>query len=183
MNFLKTEFDDLYLIEPEILGDDRGWFMRTFSEDIFAKNILGFNSRWVQMNHSFSKQKGTFRGMHYQNSPFMETKLVRCISGSIIDYVIDIRKESKTFLKTYNVELNSRNKKMLLIPKGFAHGFFTLEDNTELVYLHDQFYNPSYESGIRYSDPEINLILPYTPVIVSERDLNHPNIEINKKVK
>ena len=111
----------------------------------------------------------------------METKLVRCISGAIIDYVIDIRDQSKTFLQTYNVELTSENKKMLLIPTGFAHGFFTLEDNTELVYLHDQFYNPSYEGGFYYADPKIKLTLPFEPVIVSDRDLNHPFIEINKK--
>jgi dTDP-4-dehydrorhamnose 3,5-epimerase len=181
MNFSKTEFEDLYLIDPEVIGDERGWFMRTYSEDIFMQNIPNFNSRWVQMNHSFSKLKGTFRGMHFQNTPFMETKLVRCISGAIIDYVIDIRNQSKTFLKTYNVELNSENKKMLLIPKGFAHGFFTLKDNTELVYLHDQFYNPTYEGGLCYADPEIKLKFPFDPVIVSDRDLNHPFIETNKK--
>ena len=182
MKFLTTGFDDLFLIEPELLGDGRGWFMRTFSEDLFLENIPGFNSKWVQMNHSYSKLRGTFRGMHFQYSPFMETKLIRCISGKIIDYVIDIRKESKTFLKTFRIELSSSDKKMILVPKGFAHGFFTLEDNTELIYLHDQFYNPSFESGIRYSDPMINLNFPFDPVEISKRDLSHPLIESRKNL-
>lgn len=177
MLFLQTNFKDLFIIEPTIKGDERGWFMRTYSEDLFQKNIPFFDSKWVQMNHSFSKTRGTFRGLHFQKAPYIETKLIRCISGKVIDYVVDIRKDSNTYLKTFNIELSSENKKMLLVPKGFAHGFFTIEDNTELIYLHDEFYNPSFESGINFNDPKIDITLPFAPVIVSERDLSHPYLD------
>ena len=173
MNFLETMFDDLLIIEPKYIQDERGWFMRTFSEDLFKENIPNFSSKWLQMNHSFSKEKNTWRGFHFQLPPYQESKLVRCVNGAIMDYVIDLRKNSKTFLKNFKVELSAENKKMIYIPKGFAHGFITLVSNTELIYTHDQFYNPAFESGIRFDDPLIQINLDEEPKHLSQRDLNH----------
>ena len=179
MLFEKTKLDGVFIIEPNIIGDERGWFMRTFSNDIFKENITEFKSNWLQMNHSFSKEKYTWRGFHFQNPPFRETKLLRCISGEIIDYVIDLRVGSKTFLNYINVNLSEENKKMIYIPKGFAHGFLTIRPNTELIYLHDEYYKPESEAGIRYNDPTLNLTLPFKPKIISKRDISH-NLLNNK---
>lgn len=176
MIVLETSFVGLYEIILEPKGDDRGWFVRTFDEKIFKKYIPSFGSTWKQMNHSFSSSKYTWRGFHYQESPFQESKLVRCIRGSVLDCVIDLRKNSKTYLKTFQLELSSENGKMLFIPKGFAHGFFTLEDNVEITYLHDQFYKPDFEKGIRFNDPKIDFVLPFPPRVISERDKNHLNL-------
>jgi dTDP-4-dehydrorhamnose 3,5-epimerase len=182
MKFDTTVFSDLLIITPNYIGDERGWFMRIYSEDLFKNNIHGFdNKKWVQSNHSYSKEKYTWRGLHFQKKPFQETKLVRCISGSVIDFVVDIRADSKTFLKYFEIELSSINKKMIYIPAGFAHGFFTLEDNTEMIYLHDKYYNAEFESGLNYRDPLINLKLPYSPNVVSQRDENH--LLLNKNFK
>lgn len=176
MIVLETSFKGLYEIELSRKGDNRGWFMRTFDLEIFQNNIFGFNSTWKQMNHSFNLSKYTWRGFHYQEAPFQETKLVRCIRGSVLDCVLDLRKNSETYLKTFQLELSHKNGKMLYIPKGFAHGFLTLEDNVELTYLHDEYYRPDFEKGIRYNDPKINFSLPYQPLIISERDKKHLNI-------
>jgi dTDP-4-dehydrorhamnose 3,5-epimerase len=147
--------------------------MRTYCEELFKKNIPNFDSKWVQMNHSFNAEKATWRGLHFQKPPFQETKLVRCIAGSIIDYVLDLRNDSPTFLKSYQIELSATNKKMLYIPKGFAHGFLTLENNTEILYLHDENYTPTHEDGIRHNDSFINLDFPIAILHISERDQNH----------
>ena len=173
MKFLETEFSDLYLIETDTVGDERGWFMRTFDEKLFYKNIPNFNSKWVQMNQSFNKEKYTWRGFHFQEPPYQETKVVRCISGSIIDCVLDIRKYSSSFLKVFTTELTAQNKKMLYIPKGFAHGFFTQTNDTEVVYLHDEFYNQKFEKGILFNDNKINFDLKFQISHISERDKNH----------
>jgi dTDP-4-dehydrorhamnose 3,5-epimerase len=173
MKFIKTDLEGLLIIEPNPFEDKRGWFMRTFSEDIFQSQIHDFSSKWLQMNHSFTKKKHTWRGFHFQLPPFQETKLVRCVRGEVVDIVIDIRKGSQTFLKTYKIELSAVNKKMLYIPKGFAHGFLTLKNNTELIYLHDQYYNSDSECGIRINDPLIKLDLEFSPKHISTRDLNH----------
>lgn len=179
MNFIKSEFEELFLIELSPKGDERGWFMRTFSEDIFKENITNFNSHWVQMNHSFNAEKGTWRGLHFQKPPFQETKIVRCISGAILDYVVDIRKDSNTFLKSFSVELSAKNKKMLYIPKGFAHGFLTLESNTELIYLHDEYYKPDDESGLRYNDSRLGLEIKMPISNISKRDKTHKLLDEN----
>jgi dTDP-4-dehydrorhamnose 3,5-epimerase len=181
MNFIETEIEGLFVIKPTTIEDNRGWFMRTYSEDIFQKNIQNFPEKWIQMNHSFSREINTWRGFHFQIPPFQETKLVRCVSGGIIDFVIDLRKNSKTFLKNYKIELSAKNQKMIYIPKGFAHGFITLETNTELIYLHDQYYNPEYESGIRFDDPFLQIDLGIQPEHVSQRDLTHKLLSNNFK--
>lgn len=173
MKFISTEFAGLYEIQPLKKGDERGWFMRTFDIHSFSESIPNFQSRWVQMNHSFNAQIHTWRGFHFQKEPYQETKLIRCTAGKILDCVLDLRSDSSTYLKVYQVELSAENNKMLLIPKGCAHGFLTLAENSELVYLHDEFYSPDYESGVRHNDMKINFSLPVKPAIISERDLNH----------
>ena len=176
MNFIQTPINDLFEIHPNRIGDDRGWFMRTFDLKLFHANIKDFNSNWVQMNHSFSAQLHTWRGFHFQLPPFQETKLVRCINGSILDCVLDLRADSGSYLNIFTIELNPKNGIMLYIPKGCAHGFLTLEENSEVVYLHDQFYNPEFESGVKFNDSKINFTLPFEPSLVSNRDKNHPNL-------
>jgi dTDP-4-dehydrorhamnose 3,5-epimerase len=176
MIFLKTYINDLYEINPETKGDERGWFKRIFDFKLFSDNIPNFNIQWVQINHSFNSVKNTWRGFHFQSSPFEETKLVFCISGSVLDCVLDLRVESPTYLKIFTLELNSNNGKALLIPKGCAHGYLTLEENTELIYFHDQYYNCELEHGVRFNDKKIYLKLPTKPSVISKKDLNHPNL-------
>lgn len=171
MNFTETKLKGSFIIELDPYVDDRGWFARIFCKNEFKK--IGFDKEWVQINHSFTKQKGTIRGMHFQKFPFKEIKLVRCISGSVFDVIVDIRKNSATFLQWTGIELSAQNKRMLYIPEGFAHGFQTLADNSELIYHHTQFYQPEVEDGLRYDDPllNINWKLPFTNI--SERDEKH----------
>jgi dTDP-4-dehydrorhamnose 3,5-epimerase len=128
------------------------------------------------MNHTFNASKHTWRGFHYQKSPYEESKVVRCTSGKVLDCVLDLRVNSQTYLQTYQCELSSSNGVMLFIPKGCAHGYITLEDNTELVYMHDEFYNPEYELGVRFDDKKINFSLPIQPKVISERDKNHQEL-------
>ncbi len=163
MEFLSTDFEGIYIIKPKIIGDSRGWFLRSFSNDLFQANIPDFQPNWAQMNHSCSLEKGTWRGFHFQNSPYKEAKLIRCISGRVLDFALDLRKDSKTFLKVFQVELSAVNKEMIYIPKGVAHGFLTLENNSELIYLHDEYYHPETESGVRYDDPAISFSINPLP--------------------
>ncbi|MBM3403201.1 MAG: dTDP-4-keto-6-deoxy-D-glucose epimerase [Bacteroidetes bacterium] len=172
MQIEETEFEDLYVIQLEKKGDERGWFMRTFDHNFFSKKINRYHSEWKQMNHSFNSDKYTWRGFHFQNSPFQETKVIRCVQGKVLDCVLDLREHSRTYLKVFQVELSQDNCKMLYIPKGFAHGFLTLEDHSALVYLHDEYYMPEFESGVRFDDPKIKLTLPINPIIISDRDKN-----------
>lgn len=180
MKFEETALKGSYLIDLNVLQDSRGWFARTYSKDLFEKHV-GFNKEWVQMNHSFTKEKGSVRGMHFQLHPFSEIKLVRCIAGEVFDVIIDLRKDSPTFLKWYGTILSAENKKMLYIPEGFAHGFQTLSPNSELIYNHSEFYNPEAESAIRYSDPAINIQWPVPVSEVSEKDRSHQLIVSNLK--
>jgi len=181
MKFINTDFDGLYVIELNLFEDDRGWFARTFDINVFKETIPNFKGNWKQTNHSHNTKKGTFRGLHFQKPPFQETKLIRCISGSVIDYALDLRKESKSFLKVFKIELNSENNKMILIPSGFAHGFLTLKDNSDLLYYHDEFYNSKYDSGIHFQDPLIRDKIDIQPLIVSKKDLEYK--KLNKKFK
>lgn len=179
MEFIKTDFEGIYIIKPKFFGDNRGWFIRTFSNDLFKENIPNFQSNWVQMNHSFSLEKGTWRGFHFQNNPCSEAKLIRCVNGRVLDFALDLRKDSKTFLKIFSVELSAENKDMIYIPKGIAHGFLTLENNSELIYLHDEYYKPEAESGVRYDDPAISFLI--NPIIISDRDKSHKLLSKNFK--
>jgi dTDP-4-dehydrorhamnose 3,5-epimerase len=175
MKFFNTNFDDLWLIETESNIDNRGFLTRLFCKKEFDK--INFYKEFVQENLTLTKTKGTFRGFHYQLPPHSEAKLVRCISGKVLDIVIDLRKDSKTFLNSFSVELDSSKLNMILIPEGFAHGFQTLTDNSMMLYLHSNFYNSNFERGIRYNDPAIKfeLVMPITNI--SERDKNHSLIQ------
>lgn len=178
MIFTKTNLQCAYVIDIEKKEDDRGFFARTFCANEFADNNL--ESKFVQANTSFNYKKGTLRGMHYQKSPYEEDKLVRCTKGSIFDVIIDLRKDSPTYKKWFGIELSAENRKSLFVPKGFAHGYMTLEDNSEVTYLVTQFYTPDADSGIKFNDPAFSIEWPITPVLVSERDLNHPEFKENK---
>ena len=175
MKFNKTNIEGLYTIDLNPFKDDRGSFGRTFCENEFKS--IGFNDRFVQINHSFNTQKGTLRGMHFQLPPYGETKLIRCIAGMAFDVAVDLRKNSLTFLQWEGVELSAENKRMILIPKGFAHGFITLEDNTELLYHHTEFYIPEADTGFNYNDSRVNINWPIPIEKISEKDRILPDIE------
>jgi dTDP-4-dehydrorhamnose 3,5-epimerase len=179
MIFEETSLPGSYVITLTPFVDNRGWFARTFCDDEFAK--IGHQEHWKQMNHSFTEQKGTIRGMHYQLPPFGEIKMVRCISGAVYDVIIDLRKNSTTFLNWFGVILSAENKKMIYIPEGFAHGFQTLENNTELIYHHSEFYKPNAESGIMYNDNLLNINWPVPVVDISARDNQHTLLNLNFK--
>jgi dTDP-4-dehydrorhamnose 3,5-epimerase len=175
MIFQETLLKNAYVINLSPYVDNRGYFTRMFSKDEFRN--IGFNEEIVQINHAFNKDRFTFRGFHYQKPPFSETKIIRCITGKVQDYIIDIRKGSLTFLKSFSVELSEQDNLMIVVPEGFAHGYLTLTKNTRLVYFHTSFYVPGYEGGICYNDSSLDIKFPHKPKIISERDLCHPLIE------
>lgn len=173
MKIINTSLKGVLIIEPTVYGDNRGWFMETYN-DRFLKQ-KGLNYHFVQDNHSYSAKKGTIRGLHYQLNPKAQTKLIRCTKGAIYDVAVDIRKGSPTYGKWFGIELSEENKKQLLIPKGFAHGFLTLTDDVEVQYKVDEFYSPKNDRGIIWNDPEINIHWPLTvQPILSEKDQNAP---------
>lgn len=171
MIFQETLLKGAFLIDLEPFSDERGMFARTFCEKEFAQ--IGHQKRFVQFNHSLTKEKGTLRGMHYQHPPCAEIKLIRCVRGRVLDVIIDIRKGSPTFLQSISAELSSENMKMIYVPEGFAHGFQTLEDNSALIYHHSAFYAPDYEGGLHYADPALKIQWPLTPKNVTKKDRNH----------
>jgi dTDP-4-dehydrorhamnose 3,5-epimerase len=158
MIFTKTNLDGVIIVEPSLFGDHRGWFMETYSDSNFKE--AGFNLNFVQDNHSFSAAKGTLRGLHYQLSPKAQTKLVRCTKGAIFDVAVDIRKGSPSFGEWFGIELTAENKRQLLIPKGFAHGFITLTDNVEVQYKVDELYAPECDRGFMWNDSVIGIVWP-----------------------
>ncbi|NLE06135.1 MAG: dTDP-4-dehydrorhamnose 3,5-epimerase [Crenarchaeota archaeon] len=168
MKFIKTEIKDLIVIEPNVFGDHRGWFSESYNADVFKQNDIYIV--FIQDNHSFSAQKGVLRGLHFQNNPKAQTKLVRCTKGRIWDVAVDLRKNSPTYLKWYGIELTADNHKMLLVPKGFAHGFVTLEDNTEVQYKVDNLYDKLLDRSIKFDDPIIDIKWPVEEFIFSEKD-------------
>ncbi len=170
MNFIvkKTPLKDALIIIPKIYKDKRGFFMETYNEAVFRK-ILGIKAKFIQDNHSKSKY-GVLRGLHFQKPPYEQAKLVRCIKGKILDVIVDIRKNSPTYGKYYSVVLSSKNKKMLYIPRGFAHGFLVLSKEAEVIYKVDNKYAPQYESGIIWNDPYLNIPWPIREPILSEKD-------------
>jgi len=171
MIFKETPLKDSYIIEIESHADNRGFFERLFCRNELL--TIGFSKEIKQINHSFSKQKGTLRGMHYQVPPDSETRIVKCIRGSVYDVAVDLRKNSPTFLKWFGLELTEENNRMLLIPEGFAHGFQTLMSNTELIYFHTGYYNPGSEAAVNYSDPFLRLKFPLKVTEISARDKSH----------
>jgi dTDP-4-dehydrorhamnose 3,5-epimerase len=172
MTFTPTGLQGSYVIGLAPHRDERGWFARFYCKSEFA--AIGHIKEWVQMNHSFTSGKGAMRGLHYQQPPFREIKLVRCTAGSVYDVIIDLRKGSATFLQSFGVELSAENNKMLYIPEGFAHGFQVLGESAELIYLHSEYYTPGSEGGLRYNDPILRIAWPLPATVLSERDAAHP---------
>lgn len=179
MIFTETKLPGSYTIELEPFTDERGWFARYVCKDEFAQ--IGHTKEWLQMNHSCTFQKGAIRGMHYQLPPFTEIKLVRCIAGAVFDVIIDLRKDSQTFLQWFGAELSAANKKMMYIPEGFAHGFQCLTDNCELLYHHTEYYKPNIEAGIKYDDQQINIEWRLPVTVISKRDASHAYLNENFK--
>lgn len=175
MIFAETKLKGTFIVEPERLEDERGFFARTWCQREFGAH--GLNSRWVQCNISFNRKKGTLRGMHYQAAPYKEAKLVRCTMGAIYDVIVDLRPESPTFKQHFAVVLTAQNHRMLHVPEGFAHGFLTLQDNTEVFYQMSEFYVPGYSRGIRWNDPAFGIQWPADVQVISERDQNHPDFK------
>ncbi|MXV17397.1 dTDP-4-dehydrorhamnose 3,5-epimerase [Hufsiella ginkgonis] len=172
MIFTETLFKNVFIVDMQPITDNRGWFSRIYCKDEFRQT--GFSGEWVQMNQSFTASEGTVRGMHYQHPPYSETKLVRCIAGKVFDVIIDLRESSETFMQWFGIELSAKNKRAVLIPEGFAHGFQTLEPNCELIYCHNEMFMRGVEGGIAYNDPAIGISWPLPVTEISERDLSHP---------
>lgn len=175
MIFKETKLKGAFIIEPERINDKRGFFARTFSVVEFKKH--GLSPKLVQCAISFNKKKGTLRGMHYQIAPHAQTKLVRCTMGSIYDVIIDLRRHSKTYCQWVSAQLSATNRKMLYIPEGFAHGFQTLENNTEVFYQMADSYYPKYERGLRWNDPLFNIFWSLKVTFISDKDQNYEDYE------
>jgi dTDP-4-dehydrorhamnose 3,5-epimerase len=171
MKFLPTPIIGAYVIEPEPLTDDRGWFMRTYCREEFAQ--IGHRVEWVQMNQSFTREPGTVRGFHFQAPPHAEIKTVRCIAGAVFDVIVDIRKNSPTFLQWFARELSASNRKTMYIPMGVAHGFQALEADSQLVYCHSAAYDKQSEAAIRFDDPAVGVHWPLPVVNISPRDSSY----------
>lgn len=171
MIFNETPLKGAFVIDLEKRGDERGFFARAFCEKEFGSHQLV--TKFVQVNNSLSAQRGTLRGMHYQLGSKAETKLVRCIKGSLLDVILDLRKDSPTFGQSYSAELTAENRRMMYVPKGFGHGFITLADNTEAFYFVDEFYAPEAERGVRWNDPKFAIQWPMEPVVLSDKDRAH----------
>ncbi|HQW84005.1 MAG TPA: dTDP-4-dehydrorhamnose 3,5-epimerase [Ferruginibacter sp.] len=173
MTFIKTEFPELLIIEPTVYTDSRGYFFESYNENEFKK--AGVDIKFLQDNQSKSSY-GVIRGLHYQLAPYAQTKLVRVLSGLILDVVVDLRKGSPTYGKSFTLELSDKNNKQLFIPKGFAHGFSVLSDTAEVIYKCDAFYNKASETGIAYNDPELGIDwqIPAHLAIISDKDKINP---------
>ena len=172
MKVIETEIKDLYMIEPQVFGDSRGWFMESWSQKKMEEKGLFYN--FVQDSHSFSEKKGTLRGLHFQKGSSSQAKLVRCVRGAVLDVAVDLRKNSKTYKKWVGCVLSEENKKQFLIPRGFAHGFLTLTDNVEFVYKADNYYDPQADRNIIWNDEEINVDWGIENPILSEKDKKAP---------
>ena len=172
MKVTKTEIEGLLIIEPQSFGDNRGWFMETWTKSKFADN--GINTEFVQDNQSYSAVKGTLRGLHFQTEPKAQTKLLRCTRGEILDVAVDLRRGSPTYKKWVSVKLTAENKKQFLMPKGMAHGFVTLTDDVEVQYKVDEYYSPECDRSVRFDDSEIGVDWGVKDPILSEKDLKAP---------
>ena len=173
MLFQPTNLADAYLIQLETITDDRGFFARAWCVEEFAAH--GLDTALVQCNLSFNKQQGTVRGMHYQMMPFAETKVVRCIRGALYDVIIDLRPTSPTYLQWLGVSLSAENRTALYVPQGFAHGFQTLTDETEVFYQMSAFYAPEYARGVRWNDPRFGIVWPLPVTVMAGKDQSYPD--------
>ncbi|MDR0610345.1 MAG: dTDP-4-dehydrorhamnose 3,5-epimerase [Planctomycetaceae bacterium] len=174
MKFFELKLSGAYRINVEPHGDERGWLTRLFCANELRE--IGFTKPIVNINHSYTQQKGTIRGLHFQYPPDGEIKIVKCLCGAVWDCIVDMRKGSPTFLKWDAVELTSNNNRMIYVPEGFAHGFQTLTNDAETIYFVTNFYAPHNEAGLRYNDPVLNIDFPLEATIVSEKDRQHPLI-------
>lgn len=176
MPFITTDIPDLLVFEPKVFGDSRGYFFESYSERVFAQE--GITMRFVQDNQS-SSSYGVIRGLHYQLNPHAQTKLVRVLAGRILDVAVDVRNGSPTYGKYFSIELSAENKKQLLVPKGFAHGFSVLSERAEVMYKCDGFYNKESEGGFRFDDPSLNIDwqIPHDKAIISDKDQVLPFLE------
>ncbi|MDI9261078.1 dTDP-4-dehydrorhamnose 3,5-epimerase [Alicyclobacillus sendaiensis] len=180
MRRIDTELEGVFMIEPDVFEDARGFFTETYNREKFA--MLGVDTEFVQDNHSYSAAAGTIRGLHYQLEPAAQTKLVRVVHGAIYDVVVDIRRQSPTFGRWVGVILSADNHRQLYVPKGFAHGFCTLVPHTHVMYKVDAHYSPEHDRGIRWDDPELGIPWPTTKAVLSQKDAQHPllrDAEIN----
>lgn len=172
MNVKKTSLPEVLIIESQVFGDNRGWFYESYNKEKMAE--IGLDMEFIQDNHSLSVPKFTVRGIHFQNNPYAQSKLVRCVAGRILDFAVDLRKTSPNYKTWVTVELSAENKLQLFIPKGFGHGFVTLEDNSQVCYKVDAPWSREHERNILFTDPEIALSLPEGEYILSEKDRNAP---------
>jgi dTDP-4-dehydrorhamnose 3,5-epimerase len=175
MIFKETKLPGVFEIELERRNDERGFFARSWCQEEFAGH--GLNPKLVQCNVSFNQHKGTLRGMHYQTAPYAEAKLVRCTQGAIYDVVIDLRPQSPTFKKWVSAVLSAENRDMLFVPEGFAHGFLTLENATEVFYQMSEVYHAASARGVRWNDPAFQVEWPETVAVISDRDRTYPDFE------
>ena len=176
MPFTPTEFPGLFIYEPNVFNDERGYFFESYNENTFAANAITI--KFVQDNQARSTY-GVIRGLHFQKPPYAQTKLVRALEGNILDVVVDVRVGSPMYGKAFSIELSAENKKQLFVPKGFAHGYAVLSETAEVMYKCDEFYNKQSEGGLVYNDPalEIDWMIPADKAVVAERDLLHPGIK------
>ncbi|MCL2206465.1 MAG: dTDP-4-dehydrorhamnose 3,5-epimerase [Fibromonadales bacterium] len=172
MKLEQAKIDGVFIINSEPFKDDRGFFNRIFCQRELEAIRPGIAI--AQINHSMTKTKGTIRGMHFQNSPHAEMKIVRCVKGSIFDVAVDLRKDSPTFLQWHAEVLSAENMKALVVPEGCAHGFQSLEDDVEMIYLHTLFYSKQSEGAIRYNEPKVAIKWPLDSTVISEKDLSYP---------
>ncbi|MBN2297414.1 MAG: dTDP-4-dehydrorhamnose 3,5-epimerase [Deltaproteobacteria bacterium] len=175
MKFIETELPGAFVVEPAVHKDPRGFFVETFNEKAFRDN--GIKAGFVQDNYSFSRQKGVLRGLHFQYPPHAQAKLVLVISGSVHDVIVDLRQDSPTFLRWTCVELRSSELNMLYVPRGFAHGFCTVEDDTHVIYKVDSLYAPHADGGIRWDDPDLSITWPVASPLLSQKDSQLPYLK------
>ena len=174
MKVIETDLLDVYIIEPQVFGDNRGWFMETWSAQKMVR--VGLNYNFVQDNHSFSSQKGTLRGLHFQQGEAAQAKLVRCGKGAVLDVAVDLRRGSPTYKQWVAVELSAETKRQLLIPRGFAHAFLTLTNDVEFLYKADNYYCSEADRNIIWNDEEIKVAWGIENPIVSDKDANAPKL-------
>ena len=180
MKITKTKLEGVVIIEPDVFGDNRGFFMESWNKKKMAKAGLDYD--FVQDNHSKSTVKGTLRGIHFQKGDKAQAKLVRCVKGAVFDVAVDLRRNSLTFKQWVGVELSEENKKQLLIPRGFGHGFVTLTDDVEFLYKADNYYAPEADAGIRWNDPDIDVEWGIENPILSEKDEKNPFLKDCKEL-
>lgn len=170
MNIIKTDIKGVYIVEPQVFGDSRGWFMESYSKI----KLPELQAEFVQDNHSYSAVKGVLRGIHFQNGEHAQAKLVRVCRGAVLDVAVDLRKGSPTYKKWVSAELSADNKRQLFIPRGFGHGFVTLTDDVEFLYKADNYYNKESDRSIRFDDPEIGVTWGISDPVISDKDRNAP---------